>query len=180
MKLMIVDGVDLSGKSSAIDIILKENKTKDIHYKHFPPPPKGFNGNIREYWEGEIMELFNRPHSDDTVFICDRGILSSHIYGSFKQDQKYVSFTELIFLIDFCINIFSSLEIYLFHCSEKELMKRWGDRGEDYLKKHEIIEVQEEYKKLFAELIQLNHAGVKIRIMPENVRREHITKYIKL
>lgn len=157
MKLVILEGADFAGKSTAFNSLQKKFENDERFSFMYVGPAKQWPENTSpfEYWKNRLRDAFQKmhrhyPHTEYVVF--DRSFLGNYVYGKIKGDQPTPSILDLERLFGWLSTIFTSVSVVLLQTSKEELEKRMGQREEDYVTKDEIWEASQIYKDLIFNL----------------------------
>lgn len=156
MRLVILEGADGVGKSTAIanlDYLFKDQE--NVKFFHVPKPAKDLpmDTDMFIYWRDLLTKAFSGYElTHDTVFIMDRSPVGNLIYGKRKKDQPYLSYEQLVKLFDWLAVSFHKVDAVLLHCSDEVLKKRVDERGDDYIKSSELVDIQKDYLDIWKKL----------------------------
>jgi thymidylate kinase len=174
--LIIVDGVDLSGKSTLAKMI------SDI--KCIPVIKKRLDIlklDKREKLNENQIEVITRfffdsifPLAKQYDFVLDRGLISSLVYSKFFNRD-----TDIDYVYKYLFNkeLNKDVQVFITYCSDENVLKsRFETRGERLFTFEEILEIQKIYMKTVDYLI-MNEAPI-IKIDTKTVLTQDYVKKV--
>lgn len=179
MKLCIVEGVDLVGKSTAIETLKEKfSKEENIQFLYWGKLTET-EGSAADHWLDRIqtalqkMRMQTNPDKPIIAF-CDRSFLGNLIYGDHFKDQLPLSYSDALNLVNRLGKTCEQLSINLLRCSSGEFMKRYKERAEDYVEMGDLFTLQEAYEDLFGKLIKDADPKIIIKVLPPDADPETI------
>lgn len=178
-KLIIIEGSDLSGKTTIIERVSKALNNGIIIKNAFKPRSKDEAGRIREQYNFMLSLIRKSVKLDknEQFIIMDRFYQSQMVY-SFKRgtdemnDRFYSRFETRLARIE-------NLEVFYVWITapDSDLEKRFYKRGEDYLKVEELKTINKRYRSIYDKSL-LN----KIKVDNENESSidYHVNRIINL
>jgi thymidylate kinase len=144
MKLLIIEGPDLSGKSTAIEKIAKllnNGFTIKNNYK-----PKDHNSKKIYYTYRKYLDMIKCEWFEDVFVIFDRFYPSQAVYSILRGTEELYSF-EIKLLEKETYNL-GGILIYL-DTKEKDLLKRYDHRGDEHVKKEQLLMIKRRYDEFY-------------------------------
>ena len=145
--IVIIEGVDLSGKTHAIEIISKFFNSGFVLKNSYKPKTAEFSEVVyMKYWN--ILKML-RDINPAQLIILDRFYPSQAVYSILRHKCEMHD-KRIIELDEYC-NEEDVLYIYL-DTDEKVLLERFKDRGDEHIKDFkQIMMLKERYDKFFRE-----------------------------
>lgn len=156
MKLIVLEGIDGSGKSTIYDQ-LKNEFEHNSKVKFLKSPPEPFSGIMPEFWDtGNLFDRFlffitsnnyfskQMKKMDDCVFVLDRFTYSTYIthYIGISKEQR-----ELLLKIVSFADIVKAYKIFLIQASMDTIISRLDERNNSIDNK--LKGNQEYFQKLY-------------------------------
>lgn len=144
MTLIIVEGPDLVGKTTAVEKIAKHFK-RGFLIKNLYKPKVACDDSIwAQYWK---MISFIKANPDSLI-IVDRFYQSQVAYSILRgTDDMY---HHESFAIESFLNNHIKDVVYVYlSCSEEDLKKRYAKRGDEHVTLKQILEIQKRYDYIF-------------------------------
>lgn len=147
MTILIIEGSDLSGKSTAIDIIGKHFNSGFTLKNHYKPRKKEDSNEIYAQYE-RLTLMINTYHDiyPKQLIILDRFFPSQAVYSIFrKEDEMY--WTQVIKL-----DIRASIGNYIFILLDTPLeilAKRYREIGDEYINANQLKKIKERYDQFY-------------------------------
>lgn len=133
MKVIMLEGLDTSGKSTLINRLKTEYFKDDFVIHHHFDKPKGFSVDERYgYYHGQYDLLFSmltKFDSSNTVFIFDRCHISEYVYGPLwrHKEPEYLPDLERKFLH----SIKSDVTLFYLDVSYDKMQERFKNRPDE-------------------------------------------------
>jgi len=160
MTILIVEGCDLSGKTTAIEKIAKKLNNGFILKNTYKPRSANDEQIYKQY--NDISKLVSLQDKPDYYIILDRFYPSQAVYSVLRGEDEMNSYA--IKTIDVRSAMADFKYIYL-NTSLKTLEERYKVRGDDYLKIEQLKLIKSRYDE-FYDLTQLNK--IKIDTLQPN------------
>jgi len=143
MTVLIVEGVDLSGKTTAIEQIAKRLNQGFILKNTYKPREPGDSQIYHQYWN--IIKLIK--NYDDLV-ILDRFYPSQAVYSYLRgEDEMYHE--EIMHIEDHC-KANNYLLLYL-DTDTTQLRERYNKKGDEHVNFQQILEIKRRYETFVKE-----------------------------
>lgn len=156
--ILIVEGPDLSGKSSAIEKISKFYNSGFVLKNAFKPRSLEDTPKIyAQYWN-----ILNIVDNQEGVIILDRFFPSQAVY-SYLRGEDHMSYHEILRLDKFCKNK-NILYIYL-DTTMPQLEKRYDERGDEHITKDMLTVIKNRYEDFYD---QTSMKKIRINTMNKN------------
>jgi thymidylate kinase len=160
MVVMIVEGVDLSGKTTAIERIAKHYNSGFILKNTYKP--KQVDSLIYEqYWK--ILDLVKNlgvNYRKDNLIILDRFFPSQAVYSVLRGSDD-LSCAKINILDNYCVR--NKMVFVYLDTSLKDLKKRYKERGDEHIKITQLEVLKERYDQFYE-----NTKMIKIKIDTTN------------
>ena len=141
--IIIIDGPDLSGKTTAINIISKHFNSGFVLKNSFKPKNKQSSSAIySQYWN-----IFNMVVDQDMLVILDRSFPSQAVY-SYMRGTDEMSHKEILALDKWCTDI-GVLYIYL-DTPLEVLKERFKERGDEHITEDQLEALKIRYNIFYA------------------------------
>jgi len=155
MVVLIIEGCDLSGKSTAIEKISKYFKDGFLIKNLYKPVNSADEKIYNQYWS--IINVIDKLQVD--FLILDRFFPSQAVYSYLRGEDEMDS--DLIKDIDYYCARNNFLYVYL-DTPVHELEHRFDIRGDEHIKKDDLSLLSERYDKFWA---QTEMRKIKINTM---------------
>ncbi len=147
MKLIILEGADLVGKSTLAQDLAERNP--DSCVTHFPAPPENLQGNVMDYWRTFIRKsLSDNILTPNTLHIWDRSPIGNCVYARYKK-QPCLQRAELHGLMEWAWNLFDEVHVALLQ-APPEVMAQRIQKSPQPFTLDQLCKIQTEYVKLLA------------------------------
>ncbi|MEK9147594.1 MAG: deoxynucleoside kinase [Patescibacteria group bacterium] len=92
-KLIVIDGIDGSGKNTQANLLIEALKKKKIKYKYldFPRYDEFFGKLVKRYLNGDFKKLGNNPYFSSIFYAFDRMDIAEKIDKWIKQGYFIIS-----------------------------------------------------------------------------------------
>ncbi len=140
MKVLIIEGPDLSGKSVAIEKIAKHFKSGFLLKNLYKPNSTNDSEIYAQYFR-----MFNWCLTQEFV-ILDRFFPSQAVY-SYLRGQDEMDSWDIKTLDNFC----AEREFYYIYVDTpiKELKRRYYARGDEHIKVEDLVKLKERYDRFY-------------------------------
>jgi len=147
MPVIIVEGVDLSGKTTAIEIISKFFNSGFVLKNAFKPRTKEESQDIyAQYWTIAGL-IHNTKYTKKNLIILDRFYPSQAVYSILRGEDEMKDY-KLLDIQKFC----KSQEygyIYL-DTPNRDLEARYNEKGDEHIKKYkDILMLKKRYQEFY-------------------------------
>lgn len=184
MKLIILEGADGTGKTTLFERLKKEYKdNENVHFWYLGKLERNMKsqGDPFQNWLAHIKHLMGFYElTNESVIVTDRSFIGNLVYGRLMEDQLHINEEEMYNLLLWLGGIFETIEINFLRCTEKQFKIRLEEKGEDYVKLEQMMEIQSGYIQAFCSLIErprINGLSVQFRTINEGA--EHLYNLIK-
>jgi len=121
-KLIIVEGIDKSGKTTLIEDLI------DIGYKRLHFPKGNYKIGFIEFYKKTIeRHLLNKD-----IIVLDRSFISEFVYGSVLRNQTRISTSEILDLISWLKLRFGPIRLIYLEETKEVVLKRSKSDLNDY------------------------------------------------
>lgn len=143
--IIIIDGVDLSGKTTAIEKIAKHFNSGFTIKNNYKPRKLVDSDRIYfQYWT--ILKTLRDEFSSDRLIILDRFFPSQAVYSILRGKDEMFS-KDITALDNFCKNM-DIIYIYL-NTPLSVLEERYDKRGDEHITKNQLKELYNRYQIFF-------------------------------
>lgn len=173
MTILIVEGSDLSGKTTAIEKISKKFKRGILIKNLYKPSVAGDISIYDQYWK--IINLIKSysQNNHSALIILDRFYPSQAVYSILRGKDEMLD-PGIISLDHHCSHFYNFIYVYL-DTPLRELEYRYGVRGDDYLEFEQLKMIKERYD-IFYDLTKMTK--IKVNTM-ESDWLEKLTKFVE-
>ena len=171
-KVIIVEGCELSGKSTLVELLQKHYPSLTIKDT---TRPKDDSFEERRKKKATYMSIFNFLHDNPLrTIILDRYFPSELVYSKVKRgyeafnDLEYRDLQEMLLRMD--------QEVFIIICKPpiETILDRYKKRGDDYIKEDDVAEIMERYETFYEET-KLSVLNVDTRNTKEDLLKEVIS-----
>ena len=165
--IIIIDGPDLSGKTTAINIISKHFNSGFVLKNSFKPKNKQNSYDIyNQYWT-----IFSMVKELDMLVILDRSFPSQAVY-SYLRGQGEMRHVEIISLDKWCVK--QEVKYIYLDTPLEELEKRYDIRGDEHITKEQLATIKSRYDAFYE---QTNMQKMRLDTMKDGWLKE-VEKFI--
>ena len=142
-KILIVEGVDLVGKSTAIERISKTLKTGITIKNNYKPKSQS---NFEIY--NQYLEIMTMTGHYRKLIILDRFYPSQLVYSYLRGFDELEQTPEIAQVIEKDLHFYKT-KLLLLDTSEEELRKRYAVRGDEHVDINQILVIRQRYLDFF-------------------------------
>lgn len=176
-KIIIVEGCDLAGKTTMIDLISK--RYQGIVIKNTIRPKDG-----SEVERARIKFVYNKilsfiADAPFDTFILDRFYPSELVYSKVKRNYEAFADADYVSLEERIKSIVKPENAFVILCSPpiKTILDRLKDRGDDYINKNDVEGILARYRE-YAGGTRLNVLEIDTR-RPKEELLEDVVKFVE-
>lgn len=142
MSILIIEGCDLSGKTTAIERIAKFYNRGIIIKNSFRPHIPNDSAIYLQYWS--ILKLADKYND---LIILDRFYPSQAVYSILRGEDE-MNHIDIDELENYCIQR-EDVFLILLDVSEEELKARYDKRGDEHVNYAQILQMRNRYRQFF-------------------------------
>ena len=140
--IIIIDGPDLSGKTTAINIISKYFNDGFVLKNSFKPKNiQSSDAIYNQYWT-----IFSMCKELDMLVILDRSFPSQAVY-SYLRGKGEMQHYEILSLDMWCVK--HDVKYIYLDTPVEELERRYDIRGDEHIKKEQLSTIKDRYDAFF-------------------------------
>jgi thymidylate kinase len=148
MPIVIVEGPDLSGKTTAIETLAKFNNSGSTIKNNYKPKTAEESDKLYEHYH-VILHAAKILSNNGKLVILDRYFPSQAVYSFLRGKEELFGDKRIAKLTDLCL--FHKIKIIFLDTPLLTLLQRYDDRGDEHIKKEQLIAIKNRYEQFMNE-----------------------------